>query len=433
MTCCIFAGPTLLPGDREKLPEAVWLPPAKQGDVLRVVSLLQPRAIGIIDGYFQWAPAVWHKEILWAMDRGVRVYGAASMGALRAAELVSFGMCGVGRIFEAYRAGVLAPYTEPFEDDDEVAVVHGPPESGYLAGSEAMINIRVTLAEAERTGQIDANARTALVRIGKALFYPDRSYDAVLKNAAQELLSPRTLEALRTWLPQGRINQKRADALELVEEMRAYLASDSPAPGPRFRFEHTTAWRHALVTHSAASGHGHDDEQVLDELRLAGDVFLREWRDAERSLFERGPAREAAPVVPLARDTDTILAERARAQALAKAKSELPRLVIEHRILSRLHADGRHASLLARAQRKQVCLSEAGDLPRVASFDGIELLQLEDWYFSECMGIEIPEDLDRYIDATGYSSRGAFHQAVFHEYVYRKALGISPESEVRGA
>jgi hypothetical protein len=45
---------------------------------------------------FDSTPAVLHKEILWAMDRGVGVSGAASMGALRAAELHWYGMVGVG-------------------------------------------------------------------------------------------------------------------------------------------------------------------------------------------------------------------------------------------------------------------------------------------------------------------------------------------------
>ena len=117
------------------------MPPVAQGDVYRA-ALSRPRAIGIIDGYFSGAPSVWHKEILWAMSEGVPVFGAASMGALRAAELHEFGMRGIGRIFEAFRDGVL-------EDDDEVAVVHGPAEIGYLPASEAMVNIRATLALAE--------------------------------------------------------------------------------------------------------------------------------------------------------------------------------------------------------------------------------------------------------------------------------------------
>ena len=35
-------------------------------------------------------------------------------------------MSGVGRIYEAFRDGIL-------EDDDEVAVLHGPEELGYPA------------------------------------------------------------------------------------------------------------------------------------------------------------------------------------------------------------------------------------------------------------------------------------------------------------
>ncbi|MBP5873147.1 hypothetical protein F3K24_43140, partial [Streptomyces sp. LBUM 1485] len=45
----------------------------------------------IIDGLYHQAPALRHKEIIAAMARGVRVIGAASIGALRAAELAPFG------------------------------------------------------------------------------------------------------------------------------------------------------------------------------------------------------------------------------------------------------------------------------------------------------------------------------------------------------
>src|SRR5262249_44516336 len=112
----VFTGPTLSAAEASAELEALYLPPVAQGDVYRA-ALQGPRAIGIIDGTFERDPAVWHKEILWAMERGIRVFGSASMGALRAAELASFGMEGVGAIFAAYRDGVL-------EDDDEVAVAH---------------------------------------------------------------------------------------------------------------------------------------------------------------------------------------------------------------------------------------------------------------------------------------------------------------------
>ena len=80
------------------------LPPARQGDVWRAIEL-RPRAIALVDGVFESQPSVWHQEILDAPDAGIPVIGGASMGALRAAELHTMGMRGVGRIFRWYRDG----------------------------------------------------------------------------------------------------------------------------------------------------------------------------------------------------------------------------------------------------------------------------------------------------------------------------------------
>src|SRR5918996_70263 len=122
---------------------------------------------------------------------------AISTARLRAAELHSFGMVGVGRIFEAYRSGALEPYGDaPFEDDDEVAVIHGPPETGYVALSEAMVNIRATLARAEAKGVIEAASRDALAALAKRLFYHERSYGRLLDLAADAPLPASELAAL---------------------------------------------------------------------------------------------------------------------------------------------------------------------------------------------------------------------------------------------
>src|SRR5437588_2923171 len=155
----VFTGPTISPAEARAELEAVYLPPAAEGDVFRA-ALKRPQAIGIIDGYFQSTPSVRHKEILWAMSRGIHVFGSASIGALRAAELAAFGMEGVGTVFELYRDGVL-------EDDDEVAIAHGPAEVEFRGGSEAMVDIRQTLQRAERVGVISIQVRTALERIAK--------------------------------------------------------------------------------------------------------------------------------------------------------------------------------------------------------------------------------------------------------------------------
>src|SRR5216117_4482239 len=110
MNVFIFTGPTISPVEASAELKAVYLPPAAEGDVYRV-ALHRPQAIGIIDGYFQSVPTVRHKEILWAMSCGIHVFGSASMGALRAAELLPFGMEGVGAVFEFYRDGILKTMT----------------------------------------------------------------------------------------------------------------------------------------------------------------------------------------------------------------------------------------------------------------------------------------------------------------------------------
>ena len=116
----VFAGPTISHKEIKQHIDCVCLPPVCHGDILQLLEA-KPIAIGIIDGYFEGAPSVWHKEILYALDQGVHVFGSSSMGALRAAELYPFGMKGVGQIFQWYKEGLI-------DADDEVAVLHGPEE-----------------------------------------------------------------------------------------------------------------------------------------------------------------------------------------------------------------------------------------------------------------------------------------------------------------
>ena len=163
-------------------------------------------------------PTVWHKEILWAMAEGIHVYGSASIGALRAAELHSFGMKGVGRIFEAYRDGVLW-------DDDEVAVLHGPEEFGYPAVTEAMVNIRATLDQAVAEGVLDRWLVAQLTLIGKALFYKERGWDAILRLATGLGLPTTPLSDFKAWLPDGQLDRKRLDALDMIAAIQAHLAA----------------------------------------------------------------------------------------------------------------------------------------------------------------------------------------------------------------
>jgi hypothetical protein len=226
----VFLGPTL-PVDRARqVLDATYLPPAAQGDVLALLCH-RPRFIGIVDGVFDREPSVWHKEILLALESGCHVLGASSMGALRAAELHTFGMRGVGRIFEAFRDGVL-------EDDDEVAVAHAMAEFGHREMSDAMVNLRDALERAEQAGIVTADERDLLVRSAKATHYRERSFAALLGLARSLGWSPDRVAALEaTWT--GAPTLKQRDALALLGTLRELSAASPPPFRSTFRVENT--------------------------------------------------------------------------------------------------------------------------------------------------------------------------------------------------
>jgi hypothetical protein len=234
----VFVGPSLPPAFRPADPAFEWRPPVKQGEVYNA-ALSRPAIIGIIDGYFEVTPTVWHKEILWAMAHGIHVYGSASIGALRAAELHSFGMKGVGRIFESYRDGIL-------EDDDEVAVLHGPKELGYPIVTESMVNIRATLDAAIAAGVLDPARAARLAEIAKSVFYKDRSCGLLTGLAADSGLSAPATARFAAWLKGGRVDQKRADALALIDAIRAHLAAGIEPLAVSYRF-HDTGYHRAAM------------------------------------------------------------------------------------------------------------------------------------------------------------------------------------------
>jgi len=237
MTLYVFTGPTLSAEEGRRELDAVFLPPVAQGDVY-LVARKKPSAIGIIDGFFEHVLSVSHKEILWAMSQGIHVFGAASMGALRAAELEAFGMVGVGAVFEAFRAGDL-------EADDEVAITHATAEERYRPTSVAMVDIRATLCAAEAAGAIGGEARTTLERIGKKLFYPDRCYPILMATAAKDGVAPEVLNGLCAFIAKhGQVDRKRLDALAMLRNMRESMVDNSMTKRITWHFEHTDAWEY---------------------------------------------------------------------------------------------------------------------------------------------------------------------------------------------
>ncbi len=442
----LFIGPSLPERESGEPPGFERRPPVAQGDVYRA-TLEKPRAIGIVDGYFHGVPAVWHKEILWAMTKGIHVFGAASMGALRAAELHPFGMRGVGRIFEAYRDVTLT-------DDDEVALTHGPEELGSPGLSEPMVNIRATLDSAVSEGLVTDATRIELLALAKAQYYQSRNWETVLDAAESKTVRAEDIAALRNWLPAGSIDQKRQDARELIDAMVRLLETDPAPMRPDFAFEWTEMWANAAWLDEWPGSRSRDggddfDERVLDELRLLGpryydlqeQALLRAFADGEITPPDTPPNRK-----DVLRRIDAFcrthgLARRADLEAWAAAAgtdmAEFERMMAEEatirmaaqnntgrlaiRIVEQLRLCGDYERLAARARDK------AERLKGREPMNSLRQLLFERHF--QRLDCDLPGDIDVYAAELGLPSAGEFHLLLQNEDIYLRMMEEAGEEQ----
>jgi hypothetical protein len=230
MKTCLFVGPTL---HGEATPSRIKrFGPAAMGSVFRAVEAGY-RRIGIVDGHFGNVPSVWHKEILFALSEGVRVTGAASMGALRAAELHPFGMIGLGRVYRLFRSGLLT-------DDDEVAVIHAPEVLAFCPLSEAMVNVRFTLRKLRRLGLLEAATELALARHAKLLHFSARTREELARHASS-IVGGEEAERIVNGYAREYVDVKRADAQALVESLTRRTSASRPSL--QWRFPATGHWQ----------------------------------------------------------------------------------------------------------------------------------------------------------------------------------------------
>lgn len=197
----IYAGPSVSRDEvMDRVPGAVLKPPARSGDVLSDLHALDPTHLLLIDGEFQQHFSTWLKELVYALQypsiRGV--YGAASVGALRAAALADLGMVGVGQVFRWYDSGEVT-------GDDEVAVAYSVDAQGAYRSTVPLVNVRAS-------GCTDVELEAA-----REIHWSQR-WPKTLSLACPEVVP---------------IDQKRADALELLETFRDLKPRTDARPQPQ--------------------------------------------------------------------------------------------------------------------------------------------------------------------------------------------------------
>ena len=183
--------------------EVIYKRPIKRGDLGQALKE-NPDIIGIIDGVFHQNSSVGHKEILAVLDKGITVAGASSMGALRASEMDSLGMIGIGYVYEQYATGKVA-------SDDDVAVMLDSETLEAL--SEPLINMDYVFTNAVEENVITQNQKDELISIAKSTFYPKRNYAQTLNDSD---LDDETKDRLISFIRQS-VDIKKEDAKELIE------------------------------------------------------------------------------------------------------------------------------------------------------------------------------------------------------------------------
>lgn len=139
------------------------------------------------------------------------------MGALRASELDTYNMIGVGRIYEWYRDGVI-------ESDDEVAVTFHPETLEPL--SIPLVNIRVTLERAVEQGAIEPDLSETLLETARSMYYPDRTFATIVKSSVENGHIPKSdKDTMIDYLIQNEVDVKREDALLVIEKIKELAGS----------------------------------------------------------------------------------------------------------------------------------------------------------------------------------------------------------------
>ena len=199
---------------RRVLPDARVAPPIERGQLASDVAD-GVHVIGLVDGVFHQSLAVAPGEILDAMRAGLKVFGASSMGALRAAELAPHGMIGVGEI-----VGHIAQ--RRYFRDDFLAQAFSPDLTKVVA--LPFIDFYFNVNRLVDRGQLTARRGCALLRVYRELHYLDRNNAALRDRLRGRFPVGDPIHAAADRAIGSMGSQKKRDGLAMLRAIRRELA-----------------------------------------------------------------------------------------------------------------------------------------------------------------------------------------------------------------
>lgn len=217
----VFAGPSAADLPSWMAERIDLRPPAARGDLEALIAEAPPGRVVLIDGLFGASMAVSPTECRMLLEEGWQVLGASSMGALRASELWSMGMIGVGEIYTMLRLDVVTA-------DAELAVCYHPDTFEEI--SVSLVHLRAVLAGLATRPSV-AEATPALLAAARRLYWPERSRPALRRAWREEGISDPDVALVLERLADPRAHPKHNDArLAIRTALAASWVPLDPSP-----------------------------------------------------------------------------------------------------------------------------------------------------------------------------------------------------------
>jgi hypothetical protein len=208
MKTIIFGGPSINNDLKARFAKFEFRGPAQQGDIYQAAESTQANRLILLDGYYKTVPAVWHKEVIYAINKGITVVGSSSLGALRAVELEPYGMKGYGRIYQWYRDGIL-------DRDPDVAVTHTSSEDNFRTLTIPVVNVLATIKDS--CFNFKAELIEEVLRLTRSIFFEQRTMSALVSKIDSSELEAIDKETIIKELSEKYVNQKLKDSEATLE------------------------------------------------------------------------------------------------------------------------------------------------------------------------------------------------------------------------
>ena len=198
----VYAGISLPREEAERMAVEVR-PPIKRGDLDQLSDI---KSVAIIDGELDEASVLSTGEIIRALRRGMRISGAASVGAMRAYETRAEGMIGHGWVFEAYCQRLIT-------GSDEIEVLYDPYLHRQL--TIPLVNVRFCLEKMIGRHRITPDEANDVMTSIRQLSLAERDRRNILLHLTRVLGRERVKQTLKFVSP-AEVDVKRSDAKQLL-------------------------------------------------------------------------------------------------------------------------------------------------------------------------------------------------------------------------